>query len=89
MTEEMQKVYIPALVALLTRAEELAGRPLKENEVLRIRDDANCIDYPAAAMPAFVEQRGYHDIHAPDAWEQWQQFKSGKLDLNLKSDGNS
>ena len=39
----MTEVFIPALVAMLVRAEKLAERPLTKDEVLRIRDDATVV----------------------------------------------
>ena len=76
MTEEkIVDVYIPALVALLTRAETIAERPLTESEVIRIRDSASVVKQPLSAMPKFINQRGYHDIYAPDAWAEWQAYR--------------
>lgn len=86
--EEMVEVFIPALVALLTRAEELAKRPLKKEEVLRIRDKATVVSQPLSSMPDFLKQRGYHDLYAPEAWEEWQAYREGKLDLSINEDEN-
>ena len=84
MSEEKQvEVFIPALVALLLRAEKLAERPLNENEVLKIRDGATVIIQPLSSMPAFIKKRGYHDIYAPDAWKEWQLYRQGKLNLDV------
>jgi hypothetical protein len=80
---------VPALVAHLTRAEELAKRPLTQEEVLRIRDNAAVIANPLSAMPSFLAQRGYHDIYPPEVWEEWQLYRAGKLDLNIKTDERS
>jgi hypothetical protein len=87
--EKMVDVYIPALVALLTRAEELSKRSLSESEVLRIRDKAEKVSQPLSAMPAFLKQRGYHDLYAPEAWEEWKLYKEGKLDLSISEDENT
>ena len=89
MQEKMAGFYIPALVALLTRAEELAKRPLSESEVLRIRDNAEKVSQPLSAMPALLQQRGYHDLYAPDAWKEWQLYREGKLDLSIKKCENT
>lgn len=84
MTEEkLVEIFIPALVALLTRAEQLAERPLTENEVLRIRDKATVVTQPLSTMPTLLKERGYHDIYAPEAWEQWQAYRAGHLDLSV------
>ncbi|MGF1910856.1 hypothetical protein L4C38_15595 [Vibrio kasasachensis] len=87
--EKLVDVYIPALVALLTRAEEIAKRPLSETEVLRIRDKATKVSQPLSGMPAFLKQRGYHDIYAPEAWEEWKLYRDGKLDLSIGDDENT
>ena len=79
--EKLVEVFVPALVALLSRAEELAGRPLNREEVLRIRDDAAMITQPLSAMPEFLKQRGYHDLYAPEIWDEWQAYREGRLDL--------
>jgi hypothetical protein len=87
--EKMTEVFIPALVAMLVRAEELAERPLTKDEVLRIRDDATVVVQPLSSMPEFLAQRGYHDLYPPEAWEEWQLYREGKLDLNIGSNENT
>ena len=87
--EKMTEVFIPALVAMLVRAEELAGGPLTKDEVLRIRDNATVVVQPLSNMPEFLAQRGYHDLYAPEAWEEWQLYREGKLDLNIDSNENT
>ncbi len=69
----MVEVFIPALVTLLVRAEE----------ILRIRDNATVIMTPLSAMPALLKSRGYYDLYAPEAWEQWQLYREGELDLSV------
>ncbi len=87
--EEVVKVFVPALVALLTRAEEIAERPLHKEEVLRIRDTATVVEYPLAATPSFLKQRGYHDLYEPECWEEWQLYQEGRLDLSIEQDENT
>ena len=82
--EQTFQVFIPALVALLVRAEKLAERPLTKEEVLKIRDDATVVEQQLSSMPAFLKERGYHDLYAPEAWEEWQMYREGKLDLNVE-----
>ncbi len=79
----MMDVYIPALVELLTRAEKLADRSLKKEEVLKIRDNATVVSQPLSSMPNYIASRGYHDLHAPECWEEWQLLREGKLDLSV------
>lgn len=71
-TEELVLVPIPALVALLLRAEQLKGAPLTESEVLRIRDDAACMSMTIEMAQELEKKRGYPDIAPEFAWSQWQ-----------------
>ena len=66
--------------------EELAQRPLTKEEVLRIRYKATVVAQPLSSMPEFLRQRGYHDLHAPEAWEEWQAYREGKLDPGINQD---
>ncbi|ENW22052.1 hypothetical protein L313_1198 [Acinetobacter haemolyticus CIP 64.3 = MTCC 9819] len=85
MTEEkMVEVFVPALVTLFIRAEEIAKRPLSKEEILRIRDSATVIMTPLSVMPALLKSRGYHDLYAPEVWEQWQLYREGELDLSVR-----
>jgi len=87
--DEMTEVYVPALVAMLLRAEELAERPLTKDEVIRIRDNASVVTYPLSLMPEFLAQRGYHDLYPPEAWEEWQLYRDGNLNLDLEPLSNT
>ena len=68
-------VFIPALVALLLRAEQGKGSPLSEREVLDIRDRGACVMLPADKVAAMAEGRGYNDIDPEDAWAGWQRAR--------------
>lgn len=70
--EQVVPVPIPALVAILLRAEKLKGTALTEDEVVRIRDDAVCMTMTLEMKWKLEEQRGYPDIDPEDAWNQWQ-----------------
>ena len=69
--DDLLPVFIPALVALLIRAEELNGCPLTRNQVMAIRDNANCVMLPASAKAGMEEERGYADIDPERCWEDW------------------
>ncbi len=77
--EELRIVFVPALVALLTRAEHLKGEPLTRAEVLAIRDEAQCIALPASVAAAAEESRGYPDLDPEQAWEQWRAVRGSIL----------
>jgi hypothetical protein len=50
--------FMPSLAALLTRAEELRGAPLTEEQVILIRDASQAVVTRADAADATAEQRG-------------------------------
>nr|WP_063572520.1 hypothetical protein [Luteibacter rhizovicinus] len=68
-------VFIPALVTLLYKAEATLGEPLTEAQVLAIRDGASCAALPYDLAKAGEEARGYPDIVAEDAWNEWQRAR--------------
>jgi hypothetical protein len=70
--DDLFPVFTPALVALLIHAEELKGSPLTRNQMIAIRDDADCVMMPLAAKADLDEERGYADIDPEQCWEQWQ-----------------
>lgn len=69
-------VFIPALVALLHRAEHLKGTPLTEQEVLAIRDQGVCMMMAEERAIELDEKRGYNDLDPERVWEQWQEVRS-------------
>ena len=68
---DLLPVFIPSLVALLIQAEELNGFPLTRNQVLAIRDNANCVMLPSSGKAEMEEERGYADIDPESCWEEW------------------
>ena len=69
--DDLLPVFIPALVALLIHAEELNGSPLTRNQVMAIRDNANCVMLPLSTKAKMEEERGYADIDPGRCWEDW------------------
>lgn len=78
--QKLVPVFMPALVALLLRAEESKGEPLTEQEVIAIRDEANCVMMPAARAKKQEESRGYPDVDPENCWEDWQQMRAELAD---------
>lgn len=68
-------VFVPALVAVLTAAEDRKGSPLTEAEVCDIRDRAVCITLPFSVALDMERKRGYPDIVAENCWSEWQSRK--------------
>lgn len=73
--DPLRLVIVPALVAILQNAEKQKGGPLTEAEVIRIRDDAQCIAMPTSAAAAVEAERGYSDIDLEAAWTEWQRVR--------------
>jgi hypothetical protein len=69
--DDLIPVFIPALVALLIQAEELNGSPLTRNQVIAIRDNADCVMLPPSAKAEMEGERGYADIDPERCWEDW------------------
>ena len=75
--EGLVLVFMPSLAALLDQAEELAGAPLTEAQVLRIRDAALAVVTPAQVAAAVEQSRGYAEVDAAQPWESWQAIRGG------------
>jgi hypothetical protein len=69
---ELRPVFVPALVALLTAAEQTAGRPLHRDEVERLTGEGTCMMMPHADAQTLERRRGYADLDPEYAWPQWQ-----------------
>src|SRR4051812_42877998 len=69
-------MFVPALSALLTRAEQIKGSPLTEDHVLRVRDVAVAVVTRADAAAATIERRGYPEVDPADAWQGWQAIRA-------------
>jgi hypothetical protein len=68
-------LFMPSLAALLTRAEELKGSPLTEEQVIRVRDASQAVVTRADAAAATVEQRGYAEVDRLRPWETWRAIR--------------
>jgi hypothetical protein len=66
--EGMLLVFVPSLVALLMRAEQIRESELTRNEVFRLRDNCNVV---VAIPQAVEEQRGYADLDMHDLRDSW------------------
>jgi len=64
-------VFTPPLIDVLSALETAQGRPLTESELLVARDGATCEWVPYSAALKRDEIRGYHDIDAEHAWDDW------------------
>lgn len=74
--DPMCLVFIPALVAILLNVEKTKGAPLTEPEVIAVRDKAACMAMPASQAAALEAKRGYPDIVAEDAWNEWRRVRT-------------
>lgn len=64
-------IFVPSLIAMLTRAEQLKENPLTETEVIRIRDQAPVIVSKASMVKTLEASRGYKDVDTTDTWKTW------------------
>ncbi|GAA1035622.1 hypothetical protein GCM10009557_43900 [Virgisporangium ochraceum] len=69
---DLRPVFIPALVAVLTAAEQNAGRPLRRDEVENLTDRGACIMMTHDDAKKLERSRGYADLEPELAWRQWQ-----------------
>lgn len=75
--EGLSLVFVPALAALLARAQKLNGAALIEPQVLAIRDGSYVMVVHHDAARSVEEKRGYADIDAADAWASWLRLGDG------------
>jgi hypothetical protein len=68
--------YIPSLAAILLHAEKLAGAPLTQAQVVKIRDHASVMVASEKAAQALEEKRGYKDVQPQSAWEEWKVLRT-------------
>ncbi len=73
--KDLVPVFMPALSAILINAEDKKESPLKESEVLEIRDNASCIMMERSHSEAMDESRGYKDIDPENCWYDWQMLR--------------
>lgn len=71
-------VFMPALVAILLRAEKDSELALTKEQVLDIRDNATCIKMKLSRAIEMEEKRGYPDLAPEEVWEEW---KKARIEL--------
>jgi hypothetical protein len=75
---ERRPVFIPALVAVLTAAEDKAGRRLLREEVERLTSEGTCMMMTHADANKLERSRGYADLEPELAWGQWQVLRESQ-----------
>jgi hypothetical protein len=75
---DLRPVFIPALVALLTAAEDEAGRHLRREEVERLTSEGTCIMMTHADAQKLERSRGYADLEPELVWRQWQLLRESR-----------
>jgi hypothetical protein len=68
--------FIPSLAAMLTRAEQLAGRPLTRDEVFKVRDACTGVVSERGPATAVEARRGYVDLDSADPWPGWVRLRA-------------
>jgi hypothetical protein len=71
-------LFVPSLAALLTRAEQLKGKPLTQDEVFRVRDNCPVVVSETDPAAAVAAGRGYSDLDPADPWSGWQHLRTTK-----------
>ena len=69
--EPLVPIFIPPPVVVLRAAEQEKEAPLDDDEVMSIRDKAVCMVVRQSAAQEMEAKRGYADISAENAWEDW------------------
>ena len=70
--QQVIPMFIPPLVTMLSKHEELNGLQLTEQEVFDIRDKSLCIMMSIDRAKQMAESRGYDDIDPSNVWQEWQ-----------------
>lgn len=83
--ERLVLTCVPALVAVLLRAESDKGGPLTREEVESIRDNANVVAKPHFAAEEVARARGYDDINPERAWKEWQSVRRNWIKVEYPS----
>ena len=73
-------VFLNPLVVLLAGRERQKGSPLTEEEVLEVRDSAQCIAMPASQAEKFYasldSQFPVPRLNPDNIWQEWQAIRS-------------
>ncbi|MCD1125150.1 hypothetical protein LPW36_03760 [Jinshanibacter sp. LJY008] len=80
MEDNLELIFMPALIVLLINAQKTKGEPLTQNEVEAIRDNAVCIALPSGSNAMMAEKRGYDDINPEFAWLEYLSYINGLSD---------
>ena len=73
--DNLVPVFTPPLIKLLQQKEKAKGAPLTREEVLEIRDNATMILVRADEAKKRAHSRGFADLDADKAWEQWKNMR--------------
>jgi hypothetical protein len=74
--EPLDLVFVPPLVLLLLNKEKEKGSPLTQTEVESIRDAAVCVSIRRSLARKMEDARGYPDLDAARAWDDWSRRKA-------------
>ena len=74
-SDNLVPVFTPPLIKLLQQKEKAKGTPLTRGEVLEIRDNATMILVNADEALKMTRRRGFADLDADRAWEQWKELR--------------
>ena len=72
--DDLIPVFMPALTGVLIKAEDSKGEPLEFEEVIELRDAANCIMMEPEDARKLEASRG-GDIEPENVWHEWQRLR--------------
>jgi hypothetical protein len=79
--EELIPLFMPSLLVLLAHDEAEKGSPLTREEVHSIRDQAATVMLDRSMANQIMSRRGYKDINAEFAFDEWQSVRSAFKEL--------
>ncbi len=74
-SDEIFPIPDPSLISVLLKKEQEKGAPLTKDEVLKIRDECECVMLTLFDRDQLYMSRGEVDIDPGYAWEHWQEAR--------------
>lgn len=84
--DPLEPVPVIPLRATFAMVENTNGRPLTEEEALKLRDDCPCILLPRSKKHVMAQTRGYEDLDPEHCWEQWLALKASQPPVQTPED---
>jgi hypothetical protein len=79
-------MFVPPLVHLLMRAEQLNGGKISRKQVEAIRDNAQAITVARSVADAVAAELGYVEIDPNLAWSHWVEVRDDLMGYTYDED---